>query len=98
MRQFSHSEASIQPRTRLSKFGGDVTRLFIRLPNLAISAIPPALSEMGPYTSMVRAQTKVPSMPRAARAMPYMPAITCETQIVAPMQKHGMMQDLNSVY
>merc|ERR1719487_1260623 len=62
--------------------------------NPAISAIPPALSEIGPYTSMVRAQTRVPSMPRADKAMPYIPATTCETQIVPPMQKHGMMHDL----
>ena len=34
MCQFSLSDASIQPRTSLSKFEGDVINLFIRLPDL----------------------------------------------------------------
>jgi len=38
----------------------------------AISAIPPALSEIGPYPSMVSAMGNVESMPRAASAIPYM--------------------------
>ena len=35
-----------------------------------ISAIPPALSEIGPYPSMVRATGRDPSIPRAAIAIP----------------------------
>jgi hypothetical protein len=35
-------------------------------PSLHISAMPPALSLMGPYPSMVRPMARVESMPRAA--------------------------------
>mmetsp|Transcript_3243 Transcript_3243/g.10111 ORF Transcript_3243/g.10111 Transcript_3243/m.10111 type:complete len:288 (-) Transcript_3243:1611-2474(-) len=37
-----------------------------------ISAMPPALSQTGPYTSIERHVGRVPSMPSAARATPYM--------------------------
>jgi hypothetical protein len=39
--------------------------------NSHISAIPPALSEIGPYPSMVRAVLRVDSIPNAAREIPY---------------------------
>ena len=39
-----------------------------------ISAIPPALSEMGPYPSIARAIGRHPNIPRAERAIPYIPA------------------------
>lgn len=42
----------------------------------AISAIPPALSEIGPKPSIVKAVAIVDSMPRAEIAIPYMPAFT----------------------
>ena len=40
----------------------------------AISAIPPALSAMGPYASTASWIPRVPSMPRAAIPIPYSPA------------------------
>ena len=39
-------------------------------PISAISAIPPALSLMGPYPSMARERGKLDNMPRAERATP----------------------------
>ena len=36
----------------------------------AISAIPPALSEIGPYPSMARERGKFDNIPKAARATP----------------------------
>jgi len=38
----------------------------------AISAMPPALSHTGPYTSMERQVASVPSIPSAERDTPYM--------------------------
>ena len=49
-------------------------RLRISLPISAISAIPPALSETGPYASIVNPTAIVPSIPIAAIAIPYIPA------------------------
>ena len=49
-------------------------RLRMSLPISAISAIPPALSDTGPYASIVRPTAMVPSIPIAAIAMPYIPA------------------------
>jgi hypothetical protein len=40
-----------------------------------ISATPPVLSSMGPYTSMTRKVASVPSMPSAVVATPHMPTI-----------------------
>ncbi len=51
------SKASVRSRTS----GG----------NCAISAMPPALSEIGPKPSMVRQVVSVDSIPGAAKAMPY---------------------------
>merc|ERR1711981_171789 len=59
-----------------------------------ISAIPPALSEIGPYPSMVRATGRDPSIPRAERPIPYMPAWLKEYPMVPVMQRIGMMQGL----
>merc|ERR1719453_2014437 len=59
-----------------------------------ISAIPPALSEIGPYPSIVRATGRDPSIPRAAKAIPYIPAQLNEYPIVAVMQRIGTMQEL----
>lgn len=59
-----------------------------------ISAIPPALSEIGPYPSMVRATGRDPSIPRAPRAIPYIPAAVNEYPIVPVMQRIGIMQEL----
>ena len=39
-------------------------------PNSDISAMPPALSEMGPYPSMARERGRLESIPRAERATP----------------------------
>jgi len=57
--------------------------------NSAISAIPPALSEIGPYPSMVRQMHIVESIPRAASEMPYISAIAKVKKIVRAMQVIG---------
>lgn len=59
-----------------------------------ISAIPPALSEIGPYPSIVRATGRDPSIPRAARAIPYIPAALNEYPIVAVIQRIGTIHEL----
>jgi len=61
---------------------------------LDISAIPPALSEMGPYPSIVRAIGRHPSMPIADSAIPYMAQKLKETRIVAQRQMIGIMLDM----
>lgn len=55
----------------------------------AISAIPPALSEMGPYPSIVSAIVRVDSIPRAAKEMPYMSARVKATKIVIAINNTG---------
>ena len=55
-----------------------------------ISAIPPALSEMGPYPSIVRAIESVDSIPRAAKAIPYMSARVKDTKMVSATKVTGM--------
>mmetsp|Transcript_40021 Transcript_40021/g.73920 ORF Transcript_40021/g.73920 Transcript_40021/m.73920 type:complete len:324 (+) Transcript_40021:319-1290(+) len=59
-----------------------------------ISAIPPALSQTGPYTSMARQVARLESMPRAARAMPYMPQSLKATKMSTARTVTGMMADL----
>merc|ERR1719469_545617 len=54
-----------------------------------ISAIPPALSAIGPYPSIVRATGSDPSIPRAERPIPYIPALLKEYPIVIVIQMIG---------
>ena len=63
-------------------------------PISAISAIPPALSETGPYASMVRPTAMVPSMPIAAIAMPYIPANEKPITTVMAMMSIGSTDEL----
>ena len=58
-----------------------------------ISAMPPALSEMGPYTSMARQVDRVDSMPSAAKATPYMPAARSDTKMMADRIMTGAIAD-----
>merc|ERR1719263_1181887 len=58
-----------------------------------ISAIPPALSEIGPYPSTERATGSDPSIPRAESPIPYIPALWKAYPMVAVMQRIGMTQD-----
>lgn len=55
----------------------------------AISAIPPALSDIGPYPSIERATGRQPIMPSAAKATPYIDANLNEMYMVAQMQNIG---------
>lgn len=59
-----------------------------------ISAIPPALSEIGPYPSTERATGSDPSIPRAERPIPYIPAMVKAYPMVAVIQRIGIMHDL----
>jgi len=54
--------------------------------------MPPALSEIGPKPSIVKAVVKVESIPIAAKAIPYMFARANETKMLKAMQKTGMTQ------
>jgi len=56
----------------------------------AISEIPPALSAIGPYPSMVRPIERVESIPKAAKAIPYISARVNETKIEIAMQVTGI--------
>jgi hypothetical protein len=47
-----------------------------------ISAKPPALSEIGPYASIAREIARLLNIPKAAIAIPYIPAYVKETKIV----------------
>ena len=58
-----------------------------------ISAMPPALSAIGPYPSIVSPIERVESMPRAANDIPYMLANKNDTNIVMAIAKTGMMVD-----
>ena len=55
-----------------------------------ISLIPPALSAIGPYPSIVRPIERVESMPRAERAMPYISAIEKAKKIVSESMHTGI--------
>mmetsp|Transcript_5806 Transcript_5806/g.19190 ORF Transcript_5806/g.19190 Transcript_5806/m.19190 type:complete len:336 (-) Transcript_5806:574-1581(-) len=70
--------------------------VFSRTPagSSAISAIPPALSQMGPYTSIARQVDNVPSIPSAARATPYMSINENATNTMPARIVTGMMVDL----
>jgi hypothetical protein len=54
-----------------------------------ISAIPPALSAIGPYPSIVNPIQRVESIPRAAKAIPYMSARLKETKIAMQIMQTG---------
>lgn len=59
-----------------------------------ISTMPPALSEIGPYPSIVKATVKVESMPIAAREIPYKEAKLNEIRIQMATHITGMKVDL----
>lgn len=61
--------------------------------NSAISLIPPALSEMGPYASIARLVLRFDSIPKAAIAIPYIPANLKEAKIVPEIQMIGITQE-----
>ena len=55
-----------------------------------ISEIPPALSDIGPYPSIVRPMEIVESIPRAAKEIPYISANVNEQKIDKEMQVIGI--------
>ena len=57
-----------------------------------ISAMPPALSEIGPEASIVMVTPAVASMPTAAMAMPYWPAVWKATKIATTITSIGTAQ------
>lgn len=61
--------------------------------NSAIVAIPPALSEIGPYTSIANPTAKVDNIPIAAKATPNMPNNLIATKEVKPNKIIGTMVD-----
>mmetsp|Transcript_16338 Transcript_16338/g.37640 ORF Transcript_16338/g.37640 Transcript_16338/m.37640 type:complete len:201 (+) Transcript_16338:654-1256(+) len=69
------SKASVVSRTRSS--------------NSAISAMPPALSAMGPYASVASVTPRVLSMPTAAMAIPYSEAKASHPRMVETRIKTG---------
>ena len=58
-----------------------------------ISAIPPALSEIGPYVSTETVADTNESMPTAAIAIPNIPDTAYETYVVIPRIISGSIQD-----
>ena len=54
-----------------------------------ISAMPPALSEIGPKASMVMVTPAVASIPTAAMAIPYWPAVWKATKMASTMIRIG---------
>ena len=60
-----------------------------------ISAIPPALSAIGPYPSMVRPMERVESIPNAAREIPYILASMKEMNMVRAIAEIGMIVEWN---
>merc|ERR1719163_135356 len=58
-----------------------------------ISAMPPALSAIGPYTSIARHVASVPNMPSAAVATPYMPASLKDRKMMPEMMTTGRITD-----
>mmetsp|Transcript_88977 Transcript_88977/g.154305 ORF Transcript_88977/g.154305 Transcript_88977/m.154305 type:complete len:324 (+) Transcript_88977:483-1454(+) len=73
------SSASVRSRTSLG--------------HSAISAIPPALSAMGPYASVARVTPRVDSIPTAAIAIPYELSRALQASRVATMMSVGGTQD-----
>lgn len=69
-----------------------ISVFYLATSNSHISAIPPALSEIGPYPSIVNPIERVESIPRAARAIPYISAYENDTNIVIAMQVTGIKQ------
>lgn len=57
-----------------------------------ISAIPPALSAIGPYPSIVNPIERVESIPNAASEIPYMSAYVNDTKIVIAIHVTGTKQ------
>lgn len=64
------------------------------LPPNVISAIPPALSLIGPYASIVKPTDNVDSMPIAAKDIPYTPARSWLMNIVNAKQTTGSTVDI----
>lgn len=62
--------------------------------SLVISAIPPALSEIGPYPSMERAMGRQPNIPRADKAIPYISPKEKAKKIVTTKAKMGIIVDI----
>ena len=58
-----------------------------------ISAIPPALSAMGPYASTATVIPVVESIPTAARAIPYNPSTPYATKIPTQISRIGNAVD-----
>ena len=63
-------------------------------PSSAISAIPPALSEIGPKPSIAKPILKVDSIPIAANAIPSRPSKDIATKIVMDIIITGRTVDL----
>ena len=59
----------------------------------AISAIPPALSEIGPYVSTDTVADTKESIPTAAMAIPNIPDTAYETYVVRPSTIRGSIHD-----
>src|SRR5690606_22328528 len=59
----------------------------------AISAMPPALSVIGPYASRATMMPAIDSMLVAATAMPYRPAAAYEAMIAAQTKSTGQAVD-----
>ena len=59
-----------------------------------ISAIPPALSEIGPYASTANCIPVLANIPTAAIAIPYKPAKLCETIIAVAITIMGSAVDI----
>lgn len=66
----------------------------ISSPNSAISAIPPALSEIGPNPSIANPILKVDSIPIAAKAIPNNPKSYIEINIVMDIITTGITVDI----
>mmetsp|Transcript_4484 Transcript_4484/g.8293 ORF Transcript_4484/g.8293 Transcript_4484/m.8293 type:complete len:327 (+) Transcript_4484:1066-2046(+) len=61
--------------------------------NSDISAMPPALSHTGPYTSIVKQVERVPNIPKAAKATPYMPTNWKDSHTVMEINVMGRIAD-----
>mmetsp|Transcript_20395 Transcript_20395/g.33832 ORF Transcript_20395/g.33832 Transcript_20395/m.33832 type:complete len:306 (-) Transcript_20395:1298-2215(-) len=61
--------------------------------NSDISAIPPALSQTGPYTSIDKQVARVPNIPNAAMATPYIPTNSKDMNTVPAIKKMGRIAD-----
>lgn len=63
-------------------------------PNSAISQIPPALSDTGPYTSMAKLTAKLDNIPIAANANPKKPSNFVVISIVIDIHITGINVDM----